>query len=241
MLWLLPMVAFAAAVTLIAGERDAPAPAAEETRPELLLMTALPIVWGEGGVEDVLAGRGGPSAAYRALEKRFTVTPVDAIDAPTLAGKRLMLLAQPRALAPGEFFDLDEWVRGGGRALILTDPALAWPSGFGLGHPRRPPVIGHLGPLLSHWGLALEPPAEDAPVLVVRDLGGVRVRLAAPGHFVRQKGDCRLAAEGLVARCRIGAGQALLVADADLLDDRLWSDGAANLAAVVAWLDELSD
>lgn len=239
MLWLVPALAVGAGVALVA--RDAGrSPVAAGEKPELLLMTALPILWGEGGVADVLAGRAGPSPALRSLEADYAVSPVDALSKVALAGKRLILVAQPRALAPGELFDLDAWVRGGGKALILTDPALMWPSEFGLGDPRRPPVEGLLSPLLAHWELELQPPAEDAAAISVRNIGGRAVRLAAPGQL-RSKGSiCRVAEEGLVARCRIGGGEAVIVADADILDERLWGEGVENMAAVGAWLSELS-
>ena len=237
MLWAIPTAALAAGVALLATGVNEREPA---ERPKLALMTALPIVWGEGGVDDILAGRGGPSEAYKRLDARFQVEPIDAISAAALKGHRLMLLAQPRALAPGELFDLDAWVRGDGRALILTDPMLVWPSGFGLGHPQRPPAVGLLDPLLAHWGLSLEGPAEGEPVAIERRVDGAKLRLAAPGRFVATGDACRVTEGGLVARCRIGGGEAVLVADADLLDARLW-DGDGNMAAVEAWLAELRD
>ena len=39
---------------------------------------------------------------------------------------------------------------------ILTDPVLVWPSELALSDIRRPPPVGLLGPLLTHWGLRLE-------------------------------------------------------------------------------------
>ena len=198
-------------------------------------MTALPIVWGEGEPSDILAGRSGATAAYRALQRDYAVTPIDTLDAQRLAGRALLLLAQPRGLAPAELVALDEWVRGGGRVLVLTDPALAWPSALPLGDPRRAPAIGLLDPLLIHWGLALDDPA-PGPALTERRLAdGRTLRLASPGALRATGSECRVSEQGLIARCLLGRGAALVVADADLLDARLW-DGADNAAVVAGWL-----
>jgi hypothetical protein len=103
-------------------------------RPAVTVMTSLPIVWGEMGP---LAG-GVPSESWLSLGREFALRPVDFLDRSSLGQARLMLLAQPRLLAPEELVAFDEWVRGGGRALILADPALAWPSALPPGDVRRP-------------------------------------------------------------------------------------------------------
>ena len=66
-------------------------------KPELTLMTGLPLVWGETGPFDP-ASR--PAAAYASLRREFAVRPIDYLDAPALGDSRLLLLAQPRTLAP---------------------------------------------------------------------------------------------------------------------------------------------
>lgn len=215
-------------------------PVAAAVRPPLLLMTSLPIVWGEGGAFDP-ASR--PAAAYRLLDREFAVQPIDAIEPEALRGSRLMLLAQPRLLAPEELATLDLWVRGGGRILILADPRLSWSSPFPPGDARRPPAESLLHPLLRHWGLSLEPGAGG-----VSDerVGGRRLRLESAGRFASTDPACRVASP-FMARCRIGQGAALLVADSDLLADRLWAPGegrqarlADNGLVVADWLDALA-
>jgi hypothetical protein len=221
-----------------------------ETKPEVLLMTALPIVWGEGGAFDP-ASR--PSETFRYLQREFAVRPLDAIEPGPLERGRLMLLAQPRMLAPEELVTLDGWVRGGGRILILTDPQLVWPSRWPPGDVRRPPAAGLLAPLLGHWGLRLDPPAGDS--VLIEQLpgrnGARRVSLAAPGAFEAAGPACRLAGRPWLARCRIGRGEALVVADADLLHDPMWAGSGAGGSArhlrladnpllVADWLDALA-
>ncbi|PSJ38371.1 hypothetical protein [Allosphingosinicella deserti] len=225
---------------VLGGAADRPA----QTQPDLLLMTALPIVWGEGGAFDP---RSQPALAYRALQEEFAIRPIDSLDARTLRGAGLLLLAQPRWLAPAELVAVDDWVRAGGRILILTDPQLIWPTGLPLGDIRRPPPVGLLKPLLDHWGVALDGP--QAGEVVVVD-SGRRLVLDRPGRFAATGESCRVLGSWR-AECRLGAGRATLIADADLLRDDLWAaagaDGGAmhrrladNPLAVADLLDRLS-
>jgi hypothetical protein len=236
---------YEALVTGPTAPREAAGP-----KPRLLLMTALPIVWGAGGAFDPNSR---PAETYRALEREFDVTPVDAIEPGALRGHRLMLLAQPRLLAPEELVALDQWVRGGGRILMLADPALAAAREFPLMDANRPPEASLLGPLLTHWGLELAPgdPRHDMIFLPGPD-GPRRLLLDSPGRFTATGNSCRIVGPALIARCRIGGGEALLVADADLLDDMNWAPGgpprgherhrriADNPLIVADWLDELA-
>lgn len=192
----------------------------EGPKPPLLLMTSLPLVWGEGGAFDPDSR---PSGSYRALEREYDVRPIDAIEPASLGGAGLMLLAQPRLLAPEELAALDEWVRGGGRLLVLADPRLVWARDWPAGHVLRPPERSLLGPLLDHWGLSLAPfspagPFEDE----LGSEGRRRLVLRAPGSLLASGAQCLRSRRFYLARCRIGRGEAVILADADVLDDRSW-------------------
>jgi hypothetical protein len=218
-------------------------------KPPLLVMTSLPIIWGEGGPFDA-ASR--PAASWIALQQEFEPQPLDYLDEKTLAPARLMLIAQPRQLAPEELVALDSWVRRGGRALILADPALLWPSDLPVGDARRPVSTNMLTPLLTHWGIAVEPP-ERAGVQAERlDLDGSirQLQLAGAGRLRLSNAACRLEAP-FAADCHIGLGRATVVADADLLHDATSLPGGSdqlrrhtrlsdNVVAVVDWLDRLA-
>lgn len=219
-------------------------------KPPLLLMTSLPIVWGVGGAFDPNAR---PAESYRALQREFEVIPVDAIEPPVLERHRLMLLAHPRLLAPEELVALDAWVRAGGRLLVLTDPSFVSAREFPLLDARRPPDAGLLGPLLDHWGLRLEEGSSGWTETRLAS-GEERRKLATlgAGRFDLSGNSCRIAGDGRLARCRIGQGRAILVADADLLMDVAWTAPgnprggerhlrtADNLLLVAGWLDQLA-
>jgi hypothetical protein len=211
LLLLIPGVRIPFEAIVLPGDRATAPP----TRPPLLLMTALPIIWGEGGAFDPNSR---PAAAYRALQEEFTVGPIDALDESSLSSASLLLLAQPGRLAPGELVALDAWVRRGGRVLVLTDPHLEWPSEVPLGDIRRPPPVGLLAPLLTHWGLELRQDSIDGAT----SFGDGRLlALRHAGRFATTGRGCRVL-EPFHARCQIGRGQAILLADADLLRDELW-------------------
>jgi hypothetical protein len=89
--------------------------------------------------------------------------------------------------------------------------------------------------LLAHWGLRLDAP--DQRGSRNEKLGGYDVVTMSPGLLF---GKCKISADHLAAHCRIGSGQATVVADADLLDPtRLGSEASHNLDAVLKELAAL--
>lgn len=200
-------------------------------RPTLLLLTSLPLIFGEQ-----FSLQGGGSPALAALHSRYRVVPISVTGTADLARGRLLLLAHPAAQSPEDLVALDDWVRRGGRVLLLADPSLDWPSERPLGDPLRPPPMFPDTGLLAHWGLRLDVPDERGPAL--RRLGGYDIQTVSPGRLVG--GGCDIAGDAAVARCRIGKGRAIVVADADFLNvARFGKRGEHNLDGLVAVLAEL--
>ena len=200
-----------AAALAVVGRGDAPQSQAPPRgdKPALLLLTSLPLLFGEGFS---LAGGGSP--ALDALNTRYRVVPISATDAGELGKGRLLLMAHPLAQTAENLVALDQWVRRGGRVLLLADPMLDWPSERPLGDPLRPPPMFADTGLLAHWGLRLDAPDKRGPR--IGRLGGGEVLTGSPGRLAGTK--CTVADDGLVARCRIGKGGATVVADADFLN-----------------------
>lgn len=183
------------------------------------LFTTLPLLWAEqADPAAVLAGDAPPHPAREVLAAGGTLIGLDRLDAGSLAPLELAVLAQPRALSPDENVAFDGWVRGGGSALILADPMLTQPSELALGDPRRPQGTVMLSPLLGHWGLRLSFDEGQAAGLHGAAWGGAVVPVDLNGSLASTGPECRIEAGGLIARCRIGAGHALVLADAAVLD-----------------------
>lgn len=213
--------ALAAALLTIASagcraEDAAPVEHAAE-RPEVGLMATIPIYWGEqAAFGDALSGKGTAHWARAQLEARYTLRPLDTLNEADLAGLRYLLLAQPRALSGPENVALDAWVRAGGRLLLFADPLLTGESRFPIGDRRRPQDVILLSPILGHWGLQLEfDDAQPAGYTVTR--GQPPIPLSLPGRLVAE-GGCTVESDGVVARCTIGKGRVVVLADAALLD-----------------------
>lgn len=179
-------------------QNEAPAARPLAERPTLALLTSLPLVFGESfGLES------GGSAALTRLEQRYNVQPIGVADAASLEEQKLLLMAHPRAQPAEALVELDQWVGGGGRVLLLADPHLDWPSERPLGDKLRPPPAFADTGLLGHWGLALSGPEPGSKVTVGK---------------LTSSGGCKIIEEGTAARCRIGKGAVTVIADADFLN-----------------------
>jgi hypothetical protein len=224
------LVAFAiVAGALIERKGQGPqgSPAAE--RPPLLLLTSLPILFPENLT---LKSRAPPVLA--ALRSRYSVVPISLADRASLDGHRLLLMAQPQAQPAEALVQLDAWVRGGGRVLLLADPALEWPSSRPLGSAARPPLAFSDTGLLGHWGVRLDAPDSLGPRKV--EISRAQIETASPGVLVATGGNCSVES-GFVARCRIAKGEATIISDADFID--VPESKSANLALLVSELDRL--
>ena len=228
----------AAAIALWARQRAAPPQRLPAERPVLMLLTGLPLMFGD---QFSLGGNGSPALA--ALLERYRVKPISTGAASELKGARLLLMAQPSAQRPEDLVAIDQWVRSGGRALVLADPALNWPSERPLGDPLRPPPAFADTGLLAHWHLRLDAPEVNGPRQT--QIGRFTALAASPGRLVATARGCEVEKDGLVARCRLGRGRATVIADADFLDvgrpEGIDGPTDSNLAALVGELALLEE
>lgn len=218
-------------------------------KPELGLFSTLPIFWGETAqLSDLIAQDREAHWARPVLERVYRLTPLDILSTEAGAGLdgdrnddrsgRLayLMMAQPRALSAAENVALDGWVRDGGRLLLFADPMLTAHSAFAIGDKRRPHDVVLLSPILAHWGLRLEfddtQPAEERIVAIL----GAQVPVDLPGRLVHASDGeasgvvCQIVAGGLAAMCKIGGGQALIIADAAVLDGHAAEIASRQLA-----------
>jgi hypothetical protein len=216
--WRLAAVALAVAFTvalIVAGAAYWRAPASLPPRPvgkrpQLMLLTRLPIVFPER-----LTLKAVKSPVLTTLESRYRIEPISVASRSSLDGRKLLLMAQPQAQPAEMLVDLDRWVHNGGRVLLLADPALEWPSERPLGNLLRPPFAFADTGLLAHWGLRLDSP--DALASKQVRVGGQTIRTQAPGALVAIGRACSVESR-FVARCSVGKGEAIVIADADFID-----------------------
>ncbi len=184
-----------------------------------MLMGTVPLYWGEAdGLGELLSGGEYTHWGRAVLERQFNLVPLDFLTTESLGGRDFLLMAQPRALAPTENVALDDWVRRGGRLLLLADPMMTGETRFPPGDRRRPQDVALLSPIFTHWGLELLFDADQQAGLGLREVAGRPVPVNLPGAFVAEEAACVIEGEGLIASCAIGNGRAVLLADAALLD-----------------------
>jgi hypothetical protein len=212
-------------VVLAAGACGDGKTAPSGPKTELHLITSLPLLFGETfGLESK------KPEIVSFLEERYRLT---AIDLPSqLPQGANLLMVQPRALPAEELVALDDWVRAGGRLVLLADPRLEWPSERPLGDPLHPPPMFADTGLLLHWGLRLDAPDKAGPV----EIG--QVTYVSPGRLAGS-GDCAVDPGAVVARCRLGKGEAVVVADADWLNSELVAGGGDTFDSQMRALDAL--
>ncbi len=199
-------------------------------------MGTVPIYWGEAaGLEELIHGDAPPHWARAKLEEHFTLAPIDYLSAETLAKYHYLLLAQPRGLSPEENVALDRWVRDGGQLLLFADPMMTGESRFHLGDRRRPQDVALLSPILARWGLDLAFDPQQAAGLQAVDHHGTAMPVNMRGvlRYADEQALCNIPGEGLLAHCNIGDGQAMVIADAAMLD---LHGPHANAPTALHWL-----
>lgn len=252
------LAAAALLAVLAAGCDGAPAaPAAAESaapRERLGLMTSLPLYWPlDAGIDEIAGGRAPVPWQRAALERDWRLEPLDTLspipgltpDAPEtdpLAGLDRLAVIQPRGLSPADNVALDDWVRKGGRLLLVLDPFLTGEYDLPLGDPRRPADTALIPPVVARWGLEVSFAVAETPenTYGTRDLpGGIALPFAQPGLVrILPQGakNCALASgHDIMATCRIGKGSVTLLADAAAFEHpEAAGEGGAGLRALVA-------
>lgn len=238
------MVAIVIAIWVNADHKGQPSPIATEIvhpasspRPKLALLTSLPILFGDRFGLDIDG-----SPVIDRLGEHYEVQAIGVADSQSLQPFTVLLMAHPRAQPASVLVELDGWVRQGGCVMLLADPRLDWPSDRPLGDKLRPPPDFADTGLLDHWGLALSGPTVDGAAVLHID--GMEVIVASPGALSARGKNCSLFASGFGARCSVGRGKVVVLADADLLNvtdgDSAGGTMAGNLALVERELARLA-
>jgi hypothetical protein len=252
--------ALTAVLAALSGCSFAPVVPSEEAkvhtiqRDEVGLMTSLPLYWPEGTeMADLAAGRGDIPWQRQAIEARYRIVPLDTLspisalsadaqEIDPIADISRLAVIQPRGLSPADSVALDQWVRAGGRLLLVLDPALTGEYDVPLGDPRRPVDSAPIPAVVARWGMSVSFDATQDLAVSNVALAGAELPLALPGRIAitdPAAAGCNLMADGAAATCRVGAGRVTLITDAALFEhsDFAGEDGARLLAVLAATLE----
>ena len=121
-----------------------------DSKRTLTLMTSLPMQFGPGGPQAMLAGQSQPYVLYEQLFDFFNVEELAPDFTAIPEQTDVLMLVHPPELSDDQLFALDQYVLKGGRALIFLDPHSEAMD------PRATlPSSSSLGPLLESWGVAM--------------------------------------------------------------------------------------
>jgi ABC-type uncharacterized transport system involved in gliding motility auxiliary subunit len=123
--------------------------------PVLGLISALPLEYGPGGPMAAAQGQSQPYFLYDQLQEAFDVRTLGPVFTKIDDDVDVLLIAHPGELGEAELYAIDQYVMGGGRALVFLDPYLESSSFMQGAMGGGVPVSSTLGPLLQSWGVAL--------------------------------------------------------------------------------------
>lgn len=150
-------------------------------RTKIGLMTSLPLQFGPGGAMAAIQGGAMPYELYQQIADTYDVEPID-LDTDKISDDiSVLVIVNPSNLSDQTLFAIDQFVLGGGRALVFVDPysEIGASAGMRQAASRQPgpkiPDSSNLKKLLNDWGVDM-PPHQ-----VVGDLGRAqRVQMNDP-------------------------------------------------------------
>lgn len=228
-------------------------PEMRENRPDLGLMTSLPLYWPlEADFAGLASGEAEVPWQRQLLERGHDLVLLDTLslipgldaddpETDPLAGLERLAIIQPRGLSPADNVALDEWVRGGGKLLLVLDPMLTGHYHLALGDPRRPADVALIPPVVGRWGVTVAFDEDQAPMREFEQFGATfPLALAGAVQVTDQMAQsCQAGADEVYARCSVGEGQVTLFADATLFESEQALE--KNSAAIQALMDYAFD
>lgn len=119
-----------------------------ESRRTLSLLTTLPMQFGPGGPQAMMAGQAQPYVLYEQLFDFFDVQDLAPDFAEIPAGTDVLMIVHPPELSDNQLFAIDQFVLKGGKTLVFLDP-----HSEAMDPRATVPSSSSLGPLLNAWGV----------------------------------------------------------------------------------------
>lgn len=122
-------------------------------KPVIGIISSLPLQTGAGGMAALLQGQAQPFLIYQELNQTYTTRMIEPNFDRIPADVNMLVIAHPPPLPPKQLYAIDQYVLGGGHALIFVDPmseiaqASQGQQGFSA------PSSSDMKQLLRDWGV----------------------------------------------------------------------------------------
>ncbi len=126
-------------------------------KPKVAIISSLPLDTGNGGKQAMVQGQSQPMMIYSELSQTYATQMLDPAFTAIPADADVLMIVHPAMLNAQQNYAIDQFVLGGGRALVFVDPnsELAAASGGGMGGGGA--VSSTLPRLFQSWGIAYNP------------------------------------------------------------------------------------
>ncbi len=127
-------------------------------KPLLGIISTLPLDTGAGGMQAALQGQARPFVIYEELSQTYSTKMLDPNFASVPADVDVLMIVNPGPMTPQQLYAIDQFVLGGGRALVFVDPVSEIATaGQGMGGEGGGPSSSDLPSLFRAWGIAFDP------------------------------------------------------------------------------------
>jgi len=154
-------------------------------KPKIGILSSLQLQFGPGGIQAAMQGRARPYIIYQELAQTYDTQLLQPNFTTIPSGIDVLLIVHPPQLGDPQLFAIDQFVLGGGRALVLVDPNSELAAQAGGGGPFNQgggPTSSDLPKLLQAWGVGYDP----SKVVGDRDLAQAVQTSADPRNPVQR-------------------------------------------------------
>src|SRR5579862_72733 len=122
-------------------------------KPVIGIISSLPLETGAGGMAALLQGQAHPFIAYEELRQSYETKNIQQDFDRIPADVSMLIIAHPPPLAPKQMYAIDQYVLGGGHALIFLDPMSEIAQAMQGGGQGMAPSSSDMRDLLKAWGV----------------------------------------------------------------------------------------
>jgi ABC-type uncharacterized transport system involved in gliding motility auxiliary subunit len=122
-------------------------------KPVVGILSSLPLETGMGGMAAMMQGQSQPFAIYQELAQSYTTQPIDPSFDSIPKNINVLMIVDPTTLSQAQLYAIDQFVLGGGHALVFVDPnsEIAQSGSAQMGGSSGAPQSTL--PLLRAWGV----------------------------------------------------------------------------------------